>query len=203
MKSLKLPMILLSTVAMLGGSYHLQSAEATKQRSVQSTDSKSKNILMAGTDTVTFRDAHHGFLINLPDTWQLQEGATEQGFDFVVVAMSPAENESDTFIENMNVLVEEMKKDVSQDDYFAWNLSGLIQQLPGFSLQEKSNVVVDGIKMSRVKYAWGAEKEKTVTYQYIFVHGKKGYVITFTAQPNTFDEYRETFDKIAESFKFQ
>ncbi len=151
---------------------------------------------------VVFRDTHHGFTVEVPDNWSLEEGFSDDSLDFVVIALSPEEGEADPFIENMNILVETMGERVELRDYFMWNLVGLMEELPSFHMHHKSNALVNGIRMALIVYSWDLEKEKTATYQYIFVRGKKGYVITFSAEPKNFERYRDTFDRIAASFQF-
>lgn len=152
--------------------------------------------------TKTFNDPLHDFRLEIPEDWTIGEGFSNQKLDFVVIALSPEDRKEDAFIENMNVLVEDLGKPVTLEQYFMWNLVGLMQELPSFHVHEKGNVMVDGVKMAVVVYSWDLEKEKTATYQFIFVKDDKGYVITFSAEPEQFDEYRPTFDTIARSFSF-
>lgn len=157
----------------------------------------------AGQGTIRFRDTHHGFSIQLPDSWELEEGFSDEHLDFVVVGVSPEEGPNDTFVENMNVLVEDVGDKISLNQYFMWNLIGLMQELPNFHVHEKVNVMVNDIKMSRIVYSWDLDKKRTATYQYIFVRGDKGYVLTFSADPGKFPGLRKTFDAVAHSFSFE
>lgn len=152
--------------------------------------------------TKTFSDPLHKFQMEIPDTWSIGEGFSNQKLDFVVIALSPEDQAQDPFIENMNVLVEDLGKPVTLDEYFMWNLVGLMQELPKFHMHEKTNVVVNGVKMAVLAYSWDLEKEMTATYQFIFVKDQKGYVITFSAHPSNFKDYKPTFDRIANSFTF-
>ena len=103
----------------------------------------------------------------------------------------------------MNVLVEEIGDKISLKQYFMWNLIGLMQELPNFHVHEKVNVTVNGIKMSRIVYSWDLDSKHTATYQYIFVRGDRGYVLTFSAEPVKFPGLRKTFDAVAKSFHFE
>ena len=152
--------------------------------------------------TIRFRDRHHGFSIQLPDTWELEEGFSDAYLDFVVVGVSPEEGPKDEFIENMNVLVEDVGNKVTLNDYLMWNLVGLMKELPRFHIHEKVVVEVNNMKMARVIYSWDLDQQRTVTYQYIFVRNNKGYVMTFSAEPKKFTEIQKTFDAIATSFQF-
>ncbi len=152
--------------------------------------------------TIAFQDKVNGFEIRLPDSWELEEGFSDDYLDFVIVGVSPEEGPNDNFIENMNVLVEEIGDAVTLEEYFMWNLVGLVEELPNFKMHEKVNVEVNGIKMARVVYSWDLDHQNTATYQYIFVKGSKGYVITFSADPKKFQQMRRTFDAVATSFNF-
>jgi hypothetical protein len=154
-------------------------------------------------DTISFKDRLHGFEVKLPDEWELEQGFSDKNLDFVIVGVSPSDGPNDRFIENMNVLVEEIGNDVNLEEYFMWNLIGLVQELPNFRMLEKANVEVNGIQMARVVYSWDLDHQKTATYQYIFVKENKGYVITFSAEPKKFTAMRRTFDAVATSFEFR
>jgi len=39
--------------------------------------------------------------------------------------------------------------------------------------------------------------------QYYMVHDNKGYVITCTAAPETYDNYKIIFDEVVQSFQFE
>jgi hypothetical protein len=155
--------------------------------------------------TIAFRDAQHGFTLQIPDTWEMKEGFSEASLDFVLIATSPMQGEKDPFIENMNVLVEDIKNEkmYNLENYLLWNLVGLMEELPKFVLQDKADVEINGIKMARLTYQWEMNGVKTITYQYIFTHLKKGYVMTFSAQPEEFKANQPVFDQIAKSMKFE
>lgn len=153
--------------------------------------------------TKVFKDPLHKFQVELPDSWSLGEGFSDKRLDFVVIALSPEDQQKDPFIENMNILVEDLGKEVALKDYFMWNLVGLMQELPNFQMHEKDNALVNGVKMQVLVYSWDMDTEKTATYQFIFVKGTKGYVITFSAQPDKFEDYRPIFNRIASSFEFE
>lgn len=153
--------------------------------------------------TKVFKDPLHKFQVELPDNWSLGEGFSDKRLDFVLIALSPEDQQADPFIENMNILVEDLGKEVALREYFMWNLVGLMQELPNFHMHEKSNATVNGVQMQVLVYSWDLQSETTATYQFIFVKGTKGYVITFSAQPDKFEDYRPVFDRIAASFDFE
>lgn len=158
---------------------------------------------MGETNGVVFNDSHHGFRILIPDSWRLEEGFSDQHLDFVVIGMSPTEGPNDRFVENMNILVETLDKPTNNQEYFMWNLVGLMEELPEFQMHEKDDIEINGVAMSRIAYSWKMDTQRTFTYQFIFVKDQKGYVMTFSSEPEQFDSYRRTFDGIAASFAFQ
>lgn len=191
---------------LIGGSFLWGGALSADDHSATHSDSES----IMGTamekesgDSIVFSNAFHKFSVEFPDTWELEQGFSSEGLDFVVVALSPSEGEGDKFIENMNILVEELTEAVPLDQYFDWNLRGLKQELPGFTVKDQSKVEIDGVPMVRIAYTWTVDDSETSTYQYIFVKENKGFVLTFSSNPEKFEQYRPTFDKIARSFDFE
>lgn len=152
--------------------------------------------------SMVFQDAQYRFAVEVPDTWDIQEGYAEQNLDFVMIAMSPEEGPRDRFIENMNILVDSIGHPMSSKDYFNQNLRGVMQDLPNIELREQSQVTVNGVPMHKAVYTWSGDASRITTYQFIFVRADKGYVITFTTEPGSFQRFRPVFDDIVKSFAF-
>jgi len=192
--------LLISTIIFYVGGTQLFGNDLSEPQLVERTEVRAEFRNIA---TMKFRDRHHGFSVQLPDDWELEEGFSDKYLDFVIVGVSPEEGANDPFIENMNVLVEEIGDEMSIQQYFMWNLAGLMQELPQFQVHEKINVTVNGIPMARIVYSWNLDNKRTVTYQYIFVRGDQGYVLTFSSEPNKFNRLRGMFDAVAKSFEFE
>lgn len=215
MKYTKLTLALLSTLAIAGG-YNLNAANNTVKNikvvseesqemlktPESSTEQKAETQMSADAEMTTIKIDKYGFNVDVPSTWKQQQGMVQEGIEFVVIALSPAEDAKDAFFENVNILVEKLDKEYTLDEYYNANLQGLTQNIVNFNLVEQKNVDLNGVPAMRIEYTWG-DSSKVTTYQFIFVKGDKGFVVTFTATPDTFAKYQPIFDKIANSLKFQ
>lgn len=219
MKYTKLTLALLSTLAITGG-YNLNAANNTvknikvvseeSKEMLKTPESSSETKTELKAETGVSADAEmtkipvdkYGFTVDVPSTWKQQQGMVQEGIEFVVIALSPAEDAKDAFFENVNILVEKLDKEYTLDEYYNANLQGLTQNIVNFNLVEQKNVDINAVPAMRIEYTWG-DSSKVTTYQFIFVKGDKGFVVTFTATPDTFAKYQPVFDKIANSLKFQ
>ena len=80
--------------------------------------------------------------------------------------------------------------------------SKLMTILTNFNLIE-SKRSVDKVEFHKIIFTGDQGNYKLKFEQYIWIKGIKGYVLTFAAEQDQFDNYKETGEKILNSFKIK
>jgi len=150
-------------------------------------------------DPNRYSNAEKGFSIRLPSSWEKQENV--MGTDLIVV--SPAEGPEDSFRENFNVLVENLKADMTLDQYYQAGIPVFERYTKEFAQHEHGYTALDGEKArwDVVSHKMGPLRIKVLLYT--MIRQGRGYLITFSAADDRFGQYKDMFCKIAESFRFE
>jgi hypothetical protein len=125
--------------------------------------------------------------VSIPVGWY----AEYRNSGMVFVLYSPLE-EDDSFQENGNLATEALDKAYSVKDYMAAALEQVKTVYENFSLAASG-------KNYHV-YTGTVNNVDVTQIQYFYIKGKTAYVLTFTAKPDTFDDYSDTFAAIAKTF---
>jgi hypothetical protein len=147
---------------------------------------------------VRYTNQEHGFQIDFPEDWPSQEDF----MGLIVMANSPLESDTDAFSENINVVMEELPSTMSTEKYLEANIKNMEMLMTDFVNIEVTDQKLGGVPTKRMEYSAKMGLINLHNYAYLFVSGKKGYVITGSATPESIDTYREDFDAIAETFAF-
>ena len=140
-----------------------------------------------------------GFSIRFPDKWETKEGF----MGTTILAVSAQEGPADTFRENVNVYVEELPRVYSLEEYWQLSLTNLRKLMTDFKEYDSGKATIGGEEATWLIYSFRMGTVKTKVIVYALVKGRRGYVITCSAGPDKFDEYKTTLEEIAESFKFE
>ena len=140
-----------------------------------------------------------GFSIRFPAEWEQKENV----MGTAVMALSPAEGAGDTFRENVNVTVEALPTPMDLEKYFELSLLNLKKLLDGGQPPEVSDATLGGEKAKRVIYQTTMGQIGVKGMLYVAVKGNRGYALTCSATPDSFDAFRPTFDEIVGTFRFE
>jgi hypothetical protein len=154
---------------------------------------------MENTKFKTFEGEKGNYTIEFPENWDVKKDF--MGTD--VIALSPQEDSSDMFRENVNIISTELDQPMSKEEYFDLNEKSLEQLLKDFKLADKQMTKVDGVDALKLVYTHRMGDVDAKVLQYLFVNDGKAYVITLTASPEEFDSYMSEFESIVNSFKTQ
>jgi eukaryotic-like serine/threonine-protein kinase len=139
-----------------------------------------------------------GFRVDYPQDWSKQNRD-----DFLAtgaVFFSPLENDADRFKEQISVLVENLPQDIPLSEYTKVSLSE-IKQLSDPNIGE-AQVVAMGANEGRQIIYQGEENGISVQRMQTWsVKGNRAYVITYTALPESFNDYLPTVEKMIQSFE--
>lgn len=140
-----------------------------------------------------------GFSIKLPNEWEKKEGF----MGTTIVTWSPQESSADQFRENVNVAVEELPKALSLEEYFQLSLANLSKLMTDFQEHEKGQLSIDNNDAKWLIYSHRMGTVKLKVLVYMLVKGRRGYAIVCSAAPEQFLKYRDKFEEIVQSFKFE
>lgn len=131
------------------------------------------------------------FSILLPESWEQYEN-----IEGVVIAASSDKAD-------INIVVKNIPSHVGLDEFFNVNLSKLQQLLPNIRLLARGNSVISNHKAKWIKYSLLTEKGDLEIIAYMLLISEKAYVITCSASPNDFLQFKLLFEEIAKSFKHE
>lgn len=147
-----------------------------------------------------FEDSFHRFIVSYPATW---EQVTQNYQNQIINGfLAPFDNQSDSFRENLNVIIETYQSPIQLDNYYQWN----INQLKTFSdIQFLGNYdgFVSGIPSKILIYS-RSQNGKNLTFSQVFlVQGNTGYVLTFTAESDKYQAYQPIFQQMMDRFRLK
>ena len=140
-----------------------------------------------------------GFSIRFPAEWEQKENV----MGTVVIALSPAQGTDDPFRENVNVVVEALPSLMTLDEYFNLSMVNLKKLLAAGQEPEVSDITLGGEKAKRVVYQTMMGQIGVKGTLYVAVKGQRGYALTCSATPESFDADKARFEEIAGTFRFE
>jgi hypothetical protein len=139
------------------------------------------------------------FSIKFPKEWENKEGF----MGTAVISLSLKEGNADQFRENVNVVVEQLPREMSLDEYVDASIPNLAKVITDFRENEKGITTINDHDARWLVYSGRMGMINLKCIQYYMVDGKRGYVITCSATSESYDNYRRTFDDVATSFEFE
>jgi photosystem II reaction center protein PsbP len=144
--------------------------------------------------------AKNNYKIEYPTSWTLDTSGLAGSELFV---LSPLENDTDKFKENVSVITQNLAgqnidldkyKDISETQIAGLGTDGKIF--------ESSKVQAAKGDYYRLRYALNQGNFKLIVTSYCYIKNEKAYLITFTSESRKYDRYKEIGDKILDSFQF-
>ncbi len=146
-----------------------------------------------------FYDEGKRFSIKFPQDWETKKG----GMGTVVMAFSPQEGPADGFRENVNVVVEELPRAISLQEYTELSLVNMRKLLTDFQMQESGDTSIGPNSAKWYIYSHRSGSVKATVLQYFLVKDRRAYVISTAAEPGQFSRYKPRFEEIAQTFRVQ
>lgn len=132
----------------------------------------------------------------------LSEGSTQ-----VVVAVVSPFDESDTFVENLNVIVANISESspISLDEYVNANIEGLKTYVQDLTIEQPpTEITVDGNPAMTLVYTGRTSIDPSINGKFLnlfLINNNTAYVLTFSAIPESFPIYLPTIEKMLQSFR--
>jgi hypothetical protein len=136
------------------------------------------------------------FEIDVPPGWQ---ALRDLGMMRVAV-VSPQEGATDSFQENVNVVLDGLPPGMTWEAYEQRSLAQMQQGMADFATVESGEVEVGAHSATRSIYEHTLNGRRLRVLNYTIREGDRVYVITGSAPADTFERYASTFDDVARSF---
>ena len=145
-----------------------------------------------------YEDSDRGFKVDYPEAWSKQN--RDDFFATGVVFLSPLQDDSDKFREGVSVLVENLANDMTLAEYTEESIAQ-IKKLSDPNVGEAKAVNLGANEGRQVIYNSEENGTPVQRMQTWTVENNQAYVVTYTAQPDSYDDYLPTVEKMIESFK--
>jgi len=142
----------------------------------------------------------YGYSIQYPDNWDLSKSG-QMGMSFVI--LSRLTSEQDKFKENVNLLIQDLKRQNINLDKFVQISEGQIStMLTNGKLIESSRLNKNNSEFHKFIYTANQGIYKLKIEQYFWVKNEKAYVLTFSSEIDQYEKYKKTGEQILNSFRF-
>lgn len=138
----------------------------------------------------------YGFSMEVPEGYTYQK---DYGEMVPLLIYSPLEGENDKFRESINVTSEKFTGDA--DTYYQANVMGMNNVLKDFKPSENGRTTINGQPTHWLTYTFTYGELSLKVLAYCFSFNGRGYVVTCSASPESFDSYKATFEKVVGTFK--
>jgi hypothetical protein len=142
-------------------------------------------------------DARFDFALSYPSTWTATEGP---GVPALFVT-SPRESPTDAFVENVNVVVEELAAPMSVEAYADGSALLMETDLVDYREISRTNVDLGGQPAVRREYQHNFAGRDLWVVSYMMVVENQAYVLTATAEREHAEAWRRTLEAICQTFR--
>lgn len=146
-----------------------------------------------------YEDADEGYSIQYPKDWTVQTDITGVSAAF----LSPADNDSDAFKENVTLVVQELGGAAtgSIDQYAAETQKALEKMITDFKLvsSEKS----DEDHAFFLEYTGKQGQFDLHWQQAAIIENDNAYIVTYTAEPGNVEKYQDTVGEMIDTLSYK
>ncbi len=137
------------------------------------------------------------FEIYYPASWHKQEQAN------VVYFLSPKENEKDMFLENVNLVLQDLSQQpMNLEHYTELSIKQIKENFGDSVIVSMKVTTLAGQEAKELVYNMNYQGRKLKLKQYWFIKGNTAYLFTYTAESSQYDKYEKTATEIIRSFTF-
>jgi hypothetical protein len=141
----------------------------------------------------------NGYSIQYPDSWDLNKSG-QMGTSFIL--FSKPSSPQDQFKENVNLIVQDLSgQNLDLAKYVEISEGQIKTMITNGSLLDSKKLNSNGIEFQRVIFTGKQGIYDLKFEQYYWVEKQKAFILTLTCEIKEFDKYKETGEKILNSFK--
>ncbi len=153
------------------------------------------SMIQAGMHEEKFLSKEQGFSIAIPEGYTVKANYSEQ---VPVMILSKPEGKNDDFTENINVVTQPFEGDV--ETYYQVNLMGMQNVMRDFKLLKNDTRNINGLDTHWMLYTFTYADKTMEVLAYCFTFNGKGYVVTCSSTPESFNKFEKVFKLTGESF---
>lgn len=141
------------------------------------------------------------YSIEYPQEWTINTSG-QLGTEFMI--FSPLDSKDDKFMENVNLIIQILNgMNINLDKYTEISLGQIKTMITNSDIIENKRIKIDGKDCQKIIYSGNQGTYKLMFEQYYWVENEKAYVLTFTTEIDKFDNYKDTGEKILNTFKIK
>lgn len=144
-----------------------------------------------------YHNENEGFSLTVPQDWDVQENVSGAA----AIVWSPMTGPDDHYRESVNVAVKQLPEGMNLEAYDKKCRSILGTIATDLNIEKAITAEVGDTPARMFVYTHRTGQVNLKTLQYIMIKDGKGFVITCTAAPETYAEYKERFQETAQSFR--
>jgi hypothetical protein len=196
--------LLISIITMLYISHYQQAmAQTNTTTPPQATNNTEQNAFL------TYENTTYGIKIQYPAGfgWQIalsNQTSEDNPLNYIVAFRSPRERVSDSVIETVNIVMENLppEENITLDAYSTLQISQLTQLATNFDLKESTPTVLAGIPAYKIVYSETLQQVPLQVMQVLAINDNKAYVLTYIAELPKYSTYLPVVQKMIDSFEF-
>jgi len=112
----------------------------------------------------------------------------------------PLEDESDEFRENVNVIGEQLPREMTLDQYTDQAQKMRQKMMTDYEKIDDQHVQLGEREAAFVEFTHRMGQVRVHATQYCLVDGERAYFITNSAEPGRFDQHRDKFEQVVATF---
>lgn len=147
--------------------------------------------------TVTYTNTGNKFKMDYPNNWvQKDNGNT-------ILFLSPKENSSDTFQENVNVMLQDLTgQGIDLEKYIDITKKQITENVGPSAQMTIKDISFSGQKAKEIIFNMNYSGRNLKVKQYVFIKLNLAYLFTYTAEQSKFDKYEPVSTTLINSFRF-
>ena len=119
-----------------------------------------------------------------------------------MVFLSPKENVMDMFQENVNVILQDLSRQLmTMEQYTAVTKKQVIDNFGVASILSLKDVTIAGQPAKELLYNMNYQGKKLKVKQCWIIKNNKAYLLTYTAEPEQYNKYENIAVEMTNSFK--
>jgi hypothetical protein len=193
-KRFRLTAMVFSAIVAVSCSSTSSSTTATTQPATNP-PSASSSVGPAG--FTTFSNPSPAFTISYPKAWK----TNTQVSGAVVAFLAPQSSATDTFAENVNVLHQTVANGMTLQQYTDESIRGAGQIVGNFQQVSLSTTTLSGLPGEKIEYQGVVNSKSYRFFAEWTLSGTDAWVLTYSAEPESYDTYLPDARTTIESFK--
>ncbi|MDP3973756.1 MAG: PsbP-related protein [Candidatus Daviesbacteria bacterium] len=174
-----------------------QQASTSSQSSTETSSSQKEEPSVPKTKTYT--NSTYGLSLEYPEGWSMRENPAA---GIVVAFGSPKESSDDKFVDNVNVSFTDLssKGDLTLEQLTdAWLKE--TESAPDFNLLDRKSTSTAGEAAEQLVYSYNSKGMDTKGMVVITKKGEMAYIVTYTAEQTSYDNFVDAANTVVTSLR--